>query len=151
MLRISHFFTKIFDIHVMNLNYRLLVFFQDHSIQAFHLCFWKMFINTLVPVDATSVNLIFSKLKCIKQVIVTYILGMQKLHRLCAYHNLLFRFRATSMDVEEANRTVYLNVSRTNGIDLAVSVEWETVSETAFGMSMFCCIQIYILFVLQIH
>ncbi|XP_058512174.1 adhesion G-protein coupled receptor V1 [Ochotona princeps] len=42
--------------------------------------------------------------------------------------------RATSVDVEEANRTVYLNVSRTNGIDLAVSVEWETVSETAFGM-----------------
>uniref|UniRef100_A0A8C0C9F3 Adhesion G-protein coupled receptor V1 n=1 Tax=Balaenoptera musculus TaxID=9771 RepID=A0A8C0C9F3_BALMU len=42
--------------------------------------------------------------------------------------------RATSVDTEEANRTVYLNVSRTNGIDLAVSVEWETVSETAFGM-----------------
>ncbi|KAM6225436.1 adhesion G-protein coupled receptor V1 [Rhynchocyon petersi] len=42
--------------------------------------------------------------------------------------------RATSIAVEEANRTVYLNVSRTNGIDLAVSVEWETVSETAFGM-----------------
>ncbi|KAB0406077.1 hypothetical protein E2I00_004999, partial [Balaenoptera physalus] len=42
--------------------------------------------------------------------------------------------RATSIDTEEANRTVYLNVSRTNGIDLAVSVEWETVSETAFGM-----------------
>ncbi|XP_036887970.1 adhesion G-protein coupled receptor V1 [Sturnira hondurensis] len=42
--------------------------------------------------------------------------------------------RATSISIEEANRTVYLNVSRTNGIDLAVSVEWETVSETAFGM-----------------
>ncbi|XP_069912554.1 adhesion G-protein coupled receptor V1 [Oryctolagus cuniculus] len=42
--------------------------------------------------------------------------------------------RATSIDIEEANRTVYLNVSRTNGIDLAVSVEWEMVSETAFGM-----------------
>ncbi|KAF6125476.1 hypothetical protein HJG60_009913 [Phyllostomus discolor] len=42
--------------------------------------------------------------------------------------------RATSVSIEEANRTVYLNVSRTNGIDLAVSVEWETVSETAFGM-----------------
>nr|XP_021553254.1 G-protein coupled receptor 98 [Neomonachus schauinslandi] len=42
--------------------------------------------------------------------------------------------RATSIDIEEANRTVYLNVSRTNGIDLAVSVEWETISETAFGM-----------------
>ncbi|XP_019589799.2 adhesion G-protein coupled receptor V1 [Rhinolophus sinicus] len=42
--------------------------------------------------------------------------------------------RATSVDIEEANTTVYLNVSRTNGIDLAVSVEWETISETAFGM-----------------
>uniref|UniRef100_A0A2K6F8J3 Adhesion G-protein coupled receptor V1 n=1 Tax=Propithecus coquereli TaxID=379532 RepID=A0A2K6F8J3_PROCO len=42
--------------------------------------------------------------------------------------------RATSVDIEESNRTVYLNVSRTNGIDLAVSVQWETVSETAFGM-----------------
>ncbi|XP_073933195.1 adhesion G-protein coupled receptor V1 isoform X3 [Castor canadensis] len=42
--------------------------------------------------------------------------------------------RATSIDIEEANRTIYLNVSRTNGIDLAVSVQWETVSETALGM-----------------
>ncbi|MBZ3889709.1 G-protein coupled receptor 98, partial [Sciurus carolinensis] len=42
--------------------------------------------------------------------------------------------RAASIDIEEANRTVYLNVSRTNGIDLTVSVEWETISETAFGM-----------------
>lgn len=46
-------------------------------------------------------------------------------------------FRGTSVNIEEANRTVYLSVSRTNGIDLAVSVEWETVSETAFGMSTF--------------
>ncbi|XP_008059253.2 G-protein coupled receptor 98 [Carlito syrichta] len=42
--------------------------------------------------------------------------------------------RATSIDLEEANRTVYLNVSRTNGMDLTVSVQWDTVSETAFGM-----------------
>ncbi|XP_076995276.1 adhesion G-protein coupled receptor V1 [Tamandua tetradactyla] len=42
--------------------------------------------------------------------------------------------RATSVAIEEANRTVYLNVSRANGVDLAVSVEWETISETAFGM-----------------
>ncbi|XP_037657723.1 adhesion G-protein coupled receptor V1 [Choloepus didactylus] len=42
--------------------------------------------------------------------------------------------RATSIAIEEANRTVYVNVSRANGIDLAVSVEWETISETAFGM-----------------
>ncbi|XP_077893359.1 adhesion G-protein coupled receptor V1-like [Ictidomys tridecemlineatus] len=43
--------------------------------------------------------------------------------------------RATSIDIEETNRTVYLNVSPTNGIDLAVSVQWEKISETAFGMS----------------
>ncbi|XP_016041836.2 adhesion G-protein coupled receptor V1 [Erinaceus europaeus] len=42
--------------------------------------------------------------------------------------------RATSIDIDEANTTVYLNVSRTNGVDLAVSVAWETISETAFGM-----------------
>ncbi|XP_077893555.1 adhesion G-protein coupled receptor V1-like isoform X4 [Ictidomys tridecemlineatus] len=42
--------------------------------------------------------------------------------------------RATSIDIEETNRTVYLNVSPTNDIDLAVSVQWETISETAFGM-----------------
>uniref|UniRef100_H0X6E5 Adhesion G-protein coupled receptor V1 n=1 Tax=Otolemur garnettii TaxID=30611 RepID=H0X6E5_OTOGA len=42
--------------------------------------------------------------------------------------------RASSIDIEEASRVVYLNVSRTNGIDLTVSVQWETVSETAFGM-----------------
>ncbi|XP_075398780.1 adhesion G-protein coupled receptor V1 [Tenrec ecaudatus] len=42
--------------------------------------------------------------------------------------------RATSIAVQEANRPLFLNVSRANGIELAVSVEWETVSETAFGM-----------------
>ncbi|XP_074063616.1 adhesion G-protein coupled receptor V1-like isoform X2 [Macrotis lagotis] len=42
--------------------------------------------------------------------------------------------RATSITIEETNRTVYLNVSRSNGLNLTVSVEWETVSETAFGM-----------------
>ncbi|XP_045141134.1 adhesion G-protein coupled receptor V1 [Echinops telfairi] len=42
--------------------------------------------------------------------------------------------RATSIAIEEANRPLFLNVSRANGIELAVSVEWETVSETAFGM-----------------
>ncbi|CAH6787485.1 Adgrv1 [Phodopus roborovskii] len=41
---------------------------------------------------------------------------------------------ATSIDIEESNRSVYLNVSRMNGLDLAVSVQWEAVSETAFGM-----------------
>ncbi|XP_021064109.1 adhesion G-protein coupled receptor V1 [Mus pahari] len=41
---------------------------------------------------------------------------------------------ATSIDVEESNMSVYLNVSRANGLDLTASVQWETVSETAFGM-----------------
>lgn len=56
---------------------------------------------------------------------------------LFVFHNLFVSFRATSVDIEEANRTVYLNMTRTNGIDLAVSVEWETISETAFGISTF--------------
>nr|XP_040129297.1 LOW QUALITY PROTEIN: adhesion G-protein coupled receptor V1 [Ictidomys tridecemlineatus] len=60
-------------------------------------------------------------------------LPLSKLYSFSAFHN----FRATSIDIEETNRTVYLNVSRTNGIDLAVSVQWETISQTAFGMSMF--------------
>uniref|UniRef100_F7FXQ0 Adhesion G-protein coupled receptor V1 n=1 Tax=Monodelphis domestica TaxID=13616 RepID=F7FXQ0_MONDO len=42
--------------------------------------------------------------------------------------------RDTTITTEEANRTIYLNVSRSNGLNLTVSVEWETVSETAFGM-----------------
>ncbi|XP_031794624.1 adhesion G-protein coupled receptor V1 [Sarcophilus harrisii] len=42
--------------------------------------------------------------------------------------------RATTVTVEETNRTVYLSVSRNNGLNLTVSVEWETVSETALGM-----------------
>ncbi|XP_039767131.1 adhesion G-protein coupled receptor V1 [Ornithorhynchus anatinus] len=51
------------------------------------------------------------------------------LFSICAVEN-----RATSITVEEANRTVYLHVSRSNGLDSTVSVEWETLSETAFGM-----------------
>ncbi|XP_060617754.2 adhesion G-protein coupled receptor V1 isoform X2 [Anolis sagrei] len=42
--------------------------------------------------------------------------------------------RATSLIIEEANTTVYLKVSRSNGIDTSVSVEWETLSDTAFGI-----------------
>uniref|UniRef100_G1KP04 Adhesion G-protein coupled receptor V1 n=1 Tax=Anolis carolinensis TaxID=28377 RepID=G1KP04_ANOCA len=42
--------------------------------------------------------------------------------------------RTTSLIIEEANTTVYLNVSRSNGIDTSVSVEWETLSDTAFGI-----------------
>lgn len=39
------------------------------------------------------------------------------------------------MTVEETVGTVYLTVSRSNGLDSAVSVEFETQSDTAFGMS----------------
>lgn len=39
------------------------------------------------------------------------------------------------MTVEEHNGTVFLTVSRSNGLESAVSVEWETRSGTAFGMS----------------
>ncbi|NXK95299.1 GPR98 protein, partial [Formicarius rufipectus] len=35
---------------------------------------------------------------------------------------------------EEANTTVYLKVSRSNGLNMSVSVEWETLSDTAFGI-----------------
>ncbi|KAJ8414918.1 hypothetical protein AAFF_G00024410 [Aldrovandia affinis] len=36
--------------------------------------------------------------------------------------------------VEEENRTLFFTVSRSNGLETAVSVEWETQSDTAFGM-----------------
>uniref|UniRef100_A0ABM5FTD0 Adhesion G-protein coupled receptor V1 isoform X1 n=1 Tax=Pogona vitticeps TaxID=103695 RepID=A0ABM5FTD0_9SAUR len=40
----------------------------------------------------------------------------------------------TSFVIEESNTTVYLKVSRSNGVNTSVSVEWETVSNTAFGI-----------------
>ncbi|XP_017551078.2 adhesion G-protein coupled receptor V1 isoform X2 [Pygocentrus nattereri] len=40
----------------------------------------------------------------------------------------------SSLTVEETAGTVYLTVSRSNGLDSAVSVEFETQSDTAFGM-----------------
>ncbi|NXE93985.1 GPR98 protein, partial [Menura novaehollandiae] len=42
--------------------------------------------------------------------------------------------RTNIFTVEEANTTVYLKVSRSNGLNVSVSVEWETLSETAFGI-----------------
>ncbi|KAI1900416.1 hypothetical protein AGOR_G00049720 [Albula goreensis] len=42
--------------------------------------------------------------------------------------------RTDSVTVEEVNRTVFFMVSRSNGLETAVSVEWETQSDTAFGM-----------------
>lgn len=41
----------------------------------------------------------------------------------------------SSLTVEETVGTVYLTVARSNGLDSAVSVEFETNSDTAFGMS----------------
>ncbi|XP_062310079.1 adhesion G-protein coupled receptor V1 [Osmerus eperlanus] len=40
----------------------------------------------------------------------------------------------TTVVVEEGSRAVFLTVSRSNGLETAVSVEWETVSEKAMGM-----------------
>ncbi|NXF10740.1 GPR98 protein, partial [Smithornis capensis] len=42
--------------------------------------------------------------------------------------------RTNTFTVEEANTTVYLKVSRSNGLNVSVSVEWETLSDTAFGI-----------------
>ncbi|XP_077203699.1 adhesion G-protein coupled receptor V1 isoform X3 [Paroedura picta] len=42
--------------------------------------------------------------------------------------------RTNSIIIEEANATVYLEVSRSNGLNTSVSVEWETLSDTAFGI-----------------
>ncbi|KAH0628079.1 hypothetical protein JD844_008789 [Phrynosoma platyrhinos] len=39
-----------------------------------------------------------------------------------------------SLIIEEDNTTIYLKVSRNNGINTSVSVEWETLSDTAFGI-----------------
>ncbi|XP_066038594.1 adhesion G-protein coupled receptor V1 [Chamaea fasciata] len=42
--------------------------------------------------------------------------------------------RTNIFTVEEANTTVYLKVSRSNELNVSVSVEWETLSDTAFGI-----------------
>ncbi|XP_031463513.1 adhesion G-protein coupled receptor V1-like, partial [Phasianus colchicus] len=42
--------------------------------------------------------------------------------------------RTNFLIVEEANTTAYLKVSRTNGLNTSVSIEWETQSNTAFGI-----------------
>ncbi|XP_053910929.1 adhesion G-protein coupled receptor V1 [Cuculus canorus] len=42
--------------------------------------------------------------------------------------------RTNFIVIEEANTTVYLKVSRSNGLNVSVSVEWETLSDTAFGI-----------------
>ncbi|XP_077792347.1 adhesion G-protein coupled receptor V1 isoform X2 [Podarcis muralis] len=42
--------------------------------------------------------------------------------------------RTNSLIIEEGNTTVYLKISRSNGMNTSVSVEWETQSDTAFGI-----------------
>ncbi|XP_032062639.1 adhesion G-protein coupled receptor V1 [Aythya fuligula] len=42
--------------------------------------------------------------------------------------------RTNFIIIEEANTTAYLKVSRSNGLNVSVSVEWETSSDTAFGI-----------------
>lgn len=42
----------------------------------------------------------------------------------------LFR-TSTEVVAEEGSRAVFLTVSRSNGLESAVSVEWETQSDTA--------------------
>lgn len=52
---------------------------------------------------------------------------------------ILFLLYRTSTEVvaAEGGRTVFLTVSRSNGLDSAVSVEWETQSDTAIASSEF--------------
>ena len=42
----------------------------------------------------------------------------------------------TTVVVEEGAGALFLTVSRSNGLETAVSVEWETVSEKAMGMEI---------------
>ncbi|XP_048838820.1 adhesion G-protein coupled receptor V1 [Brienomyrus brachyistius] len=42
--------------------------------------------------------------------------------------------RTSSISVEEGNKTLFMTISRSNGLETAVSVEWEFQSGTAFGM-----------------
>ncbi|CAH2297028.1 G- coupled receptor 98 [Pelobates cultripes] len=42
--------------------------------------------------------------------------------------------RTNLLTVEEGNMTIFLKVSRNNGLNMSVSVEWETLSGTALGI-----------------
>uniref|UniRef100_A0A8C9WGZ3 Adhesion G-protein coupled receptor V1 n=1 Tax=Scleropages formosus TaxID=113540 RepID=A0A8C9WGZ3_SCLFO len=52
------------------------------------------------------------------------------LFRIFPTHN-----RTDSIAVEEESKAVFLTVSRSNGLETAVSVEWESQSDTAFGLT----------------
>lgn len=56
-------------------------------------------------------------------------------HNSCINCMCVFSRTLDTMTVEERTGTVYLTISRSNGLESAVSVEWETRSGTAFGMS----------------
>lgn len=43
-------------------------------------------------------------------------------------------YRLNSVEVDEGD-TLYLTVFRSNGLDMTMSVEWETVSDSAVGLS----------------
>lgn len=48
--------------------------------------------------------------------------------------NVCFLYRtSTKVVASEGGRAVFLTVSRSNGLESAVSVEWETQSDTAFA------------------
>lgn len=48
------------------------------------------------------------------------------------YSDVCFLYRTnTEVVADEGGRTVFLTVSRSNGLESAVSVEWETQSDTA--------------------
>lgn len=52
---------------------------------------------------------------------------------LCLF-NVCFLFRTnTEVVADEGGRTVFLTVSRSNGLESTVSVEWETQSDTAIA------------------
>lgn len=60
---------------------------------------------------------------------------------------MILTFRTNFIIVEEANTTAYLKVSRSNGLNVSVSVEWETSSDTAFGISTFTLQRMFTAFV----
>lgn len=57
--------------------------------------------------------------------------------KMCIYlFSVCFLYRTnTEVVADEGGRTVFLTVSRSNGLETAVSVEWETQSGTAIASS----------------
>lgn len=61
-------------------------------------------------------------------------MNLKKEHYLYIYKSFII-LRTNSIIAEEANTTVYLKISRSNGLNTSVSVEWETRPDSAFGIS----------------